>query len=330
MNGSGLNGRPVSRIHRGLSFRVTTGLWLGLWVGLLVFPLFNVALGPDALAFIPPGDRMLGEIARVNSASGRSNALQLDVTMRVGEREPIAKGQLISHPSGLARLELRGFNGRTDRYLLTGQELLGAKDGRVLDHPQPLLQPLFFLQPSSDATLEAALQSFDILTGTVGLAPCGEQDCFVIGDPRLAAPLSEYEAAKNRAQLPVLEDPLSLGTYDLEGRDDEARDRLLGPELSVGLGIQLPRLWVDTEDLQVRRIDRADGIFTIFGPVVSFEKLMHPAWFEIHEPGEEAIRFEVDRVVQVTAPATAFSRQWLLTPAAPLVSPAVPSYAPSR
>ncbi|MEE8164821.1 MAG: hypothetical protein V3T64_04570, partial [Myxococcota bacterium] len=64
--------------------------------------------------------------------------------------------------------------------------------------------------------------------------------------------------------------------------------------------------------LQVRRIDRADGVFVVFGPVVSFDRLKLPAWFEVHELGEAIpIRFEVDRAVQVNAPAKAFSRRWL-------------------
>jgi hypothetical protein len=297
--------------------RVATALWLGMLIGLIGVPVANVVLGPDAQAFIPAADRTLTEIARVNRVSGRNKALQLDVTMRVGDRAPIAKGQLISHPSGLARLELRGFNGRVDRYLLSGQELLGAKDGRRLIRPQPLLQPLFFLQPSSSATLRAALESFDILSDTMGLAPCGDQDCFVIGDPRLAAPLADHNAYANTALSPVLGDPLEADSdYGLAETRGSGVDRLAGPELSGAMGPQLPRLWVDTEDLQVRRIDRADGVFTIFGPIVSFDKLMHPAWFEVHEPGEEAIRFQVDRVVQVNAPATAFSQKWLLAPIA--------------
>ena len=300
-------------------------------------------MGPVAQAFIPKADRTMRAIAKVNRSSGRSQALQLDLTMRVGDRDPIASGQMISHPSGLARLELRGVNGRLDRYLLSGRELLGAKNGEPLDQPQPLLQPYFFLQPSTETTLRAALQTFDVLSDSIGLATCGEQDCFVIGDPRLAAPLPDPEpelAAIDEGD--VLADPLDLmgdgmgqagSVYELAagaegglvGPDGralasnglEALIELDGPELMIPEDALLPRLWVDTEDLQVRRIDRANGVFTIFGPIVSFEKVMVPAWLEMHEPGVEAIRFEVDRAVQVNAPPKAFSRNWVYAPMAP-------------
>lgn len=291
---------------------------------------------PPVAAFIPYPDRTLQAIAAVNRASGRSEALRLEVSMRFGERPPVARGELIIHPSGLARLELRGVNGRVDRYLLSGRELLGTTNGQPLARPGPLLQPLFFLQPSSGVTLRSALHSFDVLSDAIGLATCGEQDCFVIGDPRLAAPLpgAEAEAEQDAGVGPAdaLGDPLA---EPVEGLDADAVDpgameadpsfasdlglapaeQLAGPELVIAEDALLPRLWVDTQDLQVRRIDRANGVFTIFGPIVAFEKLQLPAWFEIHEPGAESpIRFEVDRAVQVNAPATAFSRKWLMAP----------------
>jgi len=294
----------------------------------LALALAVVVLSPIAHAFIPEADRTIREIAKVNRSSGRSQAIQLEVTMRIGERDPVARGQLITHPSGLARLELRGFSGRVDRYLLSGRELAGAKDGLRIDRPQPLLQPLFFLQPSTSSTLKTALETFEVLSDVIGLATCGDQDCCGIGDPRLAAPLPERETGFFVLEGDgVLLDPLGMegDEYALaadtlvgpegepvgERGDDEELD---GPELSIPEDTLLPRLWVDTEDLQVRRIDRASGVFTIFGPVVSFDRLMVPAWFEIHEPGAEPIRFEVDRAVQVNAPPKAFSRKWLLAP----------------
>ncbi len=306
-------------IRRG-NARIARGLALAIAGAVL-------ALSPIASAYIPQADRTIREIAKVNRSSGRSQAIQLELTMRVGQRDPVARGQLITHPSGLARLELRGFSGRIDRYLLSGSELAGAKDGFRIERPQPLLQPLFFLQPSTSSTLETALETFGVLSDVIGLATCGDQDCFVIGDPRLAAPLSERESDYFVLEGDgVLRDPLgpdgdeyALAAETLLGTDGEPvvgrrGESLLGPELSVPEDTLLPRLWVDTEDLQVRRIDRASGVFTIFGPVVSFDRLMIPAWFEIHEPGAEPIRFEVDRAVQVNAPPQAFSRKWLLAP----------------
>ncbi|HIF95136.1 MAG TPA: hypothetical protein EYQ60_18735 [Myxococcales bacterium] len=67
--------------------------------------------------------------------------------------------------------------------------------------------------------------------------------------------------------------PLAYGFGYVAGPLDE----LEGPEQLIPENALLPKLWVDTEDIQVRRIDRASGVFTLFGPIVSFEKLMIPA-----------------------------------------------------
>ena len=149
---------------RGLCHVLVVGLVLGLV--------------SSAFAFIPTANRTLKAIAQANRSSGRTKALQLELTMRIGDRDAVAVGELISHPSGLARLELRGYRGRTDRYLLSGSELLGAKDGQRLDRPQPMLQPFFLLQADSETTLRAALETFGVESEWIGLAPCGEQDCF--------------------------------------------------------------------------------------------------------------------------------------------------------
>lgn len=335
MRNTRVSGRFFDRILRRVASRRALGETLALAIGVIL------GVGPVAQAFIPMADRTMSEIAEVNRASKRNQALQLDLTMRVGGRDPIARGQLVSHPSGLARLELKGFDGRVDRYLLSGRELLGAKDGRRLDQPQPLLQPFFFLQPSTSMTLRAALHAFDVLSGSIGLAPCGEEDCFVIGDPRLEAPLPAPEAIALEDGISadsVIDDPLDPyaagetyelpATTDREGESMGLEDALEGPELGISEDALLPRLWVDTEDLQVRRIDRASGVFTIFGPIVSFDKVMVPAWFEVHEPDAEPIRFEVDRAVQVNAPPQAFSRKWVFAPVAPPASSSAPGLAP--
>ncbi|MFK7897907.1 MAG: hypothetical protein AB8G23_18890 [Myxococcota bacterium] len=265
-----------------------------------------------ASAFIPDAKRTMREISRVNRSSGRTQALQIDVTMRIGERDPIAAGQLITHPTGLARLELRGYSGRIDRYVLSGSELSGAKDGERLGDPQPLLQPLFLLQPSSETTLRTALATFGVDTSLVGLAPCGEQDCFVFGDPRLA--LRSSRSGRGNEEEGFLGGPPLSGSA-------------LGSAFESAFGSEsggVARFWVDTKDLQVRRVDRDNGVFMLLGPMVSFSKIMVPEWVEIHEPGAEPVRFDVERAVQVNAPPTAFSQQWLLgLPAdyAPTASP---------
>lgn len=299
--------RSIARLAGYTPLSVHFALVIGLVLGLFS--------GPSASGFVPTANRTMKAIAQVNRASGRTKAIQLELTMRIGDREPIAKGELISHPSGLARLELRGYGGRVDRYLLSGSELLATKDGRRLDRPQPMLQPFFLLQPATETTLRAALETFGVQSEWIGLAPCGEQDCFVIGDPRLAVPLPlAVDPAGNEQD--VLHDPLGRepgSDQDLLSDDD----RLAGPTLALPEDGLIPRFWVDTRELQVRRIDRRNGVFTVFGPMINFEKLEVPAWFEIHEPGAQTIRFDVDRAVQVNAPPQAFSRKWLLTPVDP-------------
>lgn len=256
---------------------------------LLVFvSMLGAALlaGLPARAVIPTAERTLKAIAQVNRSSGRTKSLQLELTMRVGGESIVATGELVSHPSGLARLELRG-EGRVDRYLLSGVELEGTTNGQPQMQPRGFLQPFFLIQPSSASTLRSALDTFGIESGAIGLSPCGELDCFVIGDPRLAAPL----AAANETD---------------SGQD--ARLAFGG----VGLAQQLPRFWVGMEDLQVRRVDRGNGDFVVYGPVRSFGKIKVPEWFEIHEANASSpVRFEVERAVQVNAPATAFNRSWL-------------------
>jgi len=329
----------------------------GLAVAVAVGAGFGVLGDSTVQAFIPPADRTMRAIAEVNRASGRSRAIQLELTMRVGDREPVARGELVSHPTGLARLELKGFSGRIERYLLSGRELMASRDGRLLDAPRPLLQPFFLLQPASETTLRAALETFGVISDAIGLAPCGDEDCFVIGDPRLAAPLPQPSVETDSGGLDdALVDPLAGNdaTDFAEGEGSGASpsprgrlqppeaERLEGPSLGLppdsegtgepagsagpasaaGPGEQpaipadslLPRLWVDTEELEVRRIDRARGEFVILGPVVRFEDLEIPAWFEIHEPGAEPVRFEVDGALAVNASPKAFSRAWLTGP----------------
>jgi hypothetical protein len=308
--GASLAGKAPSAVCRALVASLVLGL----------------LTGPSALAFVPGAERTMKAIAEVNRASGRTKAIQLDLTMRIGDREPIATGELISHPSGLARLELRGYGGRVDRYLLSGSELLAAKDGRRLDKPQPMLQPFFLLQPATETTLRAALETFGVQSEWIGLAPCGEQDCFVIGDPRLAVPLPP-PAPPVADEQNVLDDPLGSPGSEMRSGDEmlSGDEELSGPVLALPEDGLIPRLWVDTQELQVRRIDLKSGVFTVFGPMVQFDELQVPAWFEIHAPGEQPIRFEVDRAVQMNAPPQAFSRKWLLAPIDPPASPAAPS-----
>lgn len=272
-----------------IAFRSALSAFVGaIGLGACALIMLSALAPTPANAVIPDTERTLEAMATVNRASGRTKALQLDVSMRVGGDAIVATGQLVSHPSGLARLELRG-EGRVDRYLLSGLELEGSTNGQPQSQPRGYLQPFFLMQPASASTLRSALGTFGIEVDSLGLAPCGDKDCFVLGDPRLAAPVQ------------IDPNPVSAAP----------------PELSAALGgyvdeSQLPRFWVGMEDLQVRRVDRGNGNFVVYGPMKSFGKIKVPEWFEIHEADQVSpVRFEVDRAVQVNAPPKAFNRGWL-------------------
>lgn len=284
-------------------------------VGALAVALAGIAgIAPgEAAAFVPKPDRALAGVAQANASSGRTQAIQLDLVLRIGDRDAIATGQLVSHPSGLARLELRGASGRVDRYLLSGTELLAAKDGAPLPDPQPMLQPVFLLQPSSLETLRVALASFGIDTRWIGVAPCGELDCYVFGDPELAAPVS---------RRPTIGDAAEAGDSQIGGLGEADDLAALSEEDAFASAFAatgpVARLWVDTVSLQIQRIDRASGETLQLGPLVRFERLMVPAWLEIQEPGRDPIHFDVQRAVRVNATPQAFNPAWLYAPVDPL------------
>ena len=56
------------------------------------------------------------------------------------------------------------------------------------------------------------------------------------------------------------------------------------------------------------------GVRIVLGPYVSFERLIVPQWWSIEEPGKRPVRFEVEGVTEVNAPAAAFSKTWLMAP----------------
>ncbi|MFP6656443.1 MAG: hypothetical protein VCB25_12525 [Myxococcota bacterium] len=309
-----------------------------------------ILLASAAAAFIPPAPRALKEIAKVNRASNRTKLIQLELTMRAGESETAFPAEMLSHPSGLARMEIRGEGGHVDRYLLSGTEFAATRDGRQLENPKAILPPLFPLQAFSETTLEAALETLGVEVRWIGLAPCGEQDCFVIGDPRLAAPLPPAIVESVIEESDALTDPLAdlfpknkdrfvdalrdpstgelVEVSDAPGiaalRDEDIRIAAAGHELTDVLDEladsilalpesgMIPRLWVDTQELQIRRIDQANGVFVIFGPVIRFGRLELPAWFEIHEPNAPTLRFEVGRATAVQRSLQAFGWDWLM------------------
>ena len=88
---------------------------------------------------------------------------------------------LATHPTGLARLELRSHHGFVERHLLQGNAYRASRDGQLLSSPRPFLPPLFFLQANSGAAFRAALASYGVAAGEVVLGRVADRDCYVFG-----------------------------------------------------------------------------------------------------------------------------------------------------
>jgi hypothetical protein len=103
------------------------------------------------------------------------------VTLRIGEGDPIAQGVLATHPTGLARLELRSTRGFVERHLVQGSEYGASRDGQLLEQPRPFLPPVFLLQTVSGAALQAALGTFGVAAEQAALGLGDDHDCYVLG-----------------------------------------------------------------------------------------------------------------------------------------------------
>jgi hypothetical protein len=138
-------------------------------------------LAAPAAAVIPNVQKIADAVAKTNRAEGRTGPLLFDVTLRIGDSAPLATGVLATHPTGLARLELRSNQGFVERHLLQGSEYRASRDGQMLRSPRPFLPPLFLLQAVSGAALRAALLSFGVSAGEVVLGLADDRDCYVLG-----------------------------------------------------------------------------------------------------------------------------------------------------
>jgi hypothetical protein len=243
--------------------------------------LLGLALALAAAAAIPSASKIAEAVAEANQMSARAEPLLIDVALRIGTGEPAARGQLATHPTGLARLELRGDanfverHGKKDfveRHLLQGDEYRASRDGQLLEKFPPFLPPVFLLQASSGAALAAALESFGVLEQEVVLGRMGDHDCYVFGG------------------------------------------RLPGPPDAERL---LPSLWVDIESYDALRIVRADGVEYRLGPVSVYDGIRLPRWIEIATPDQFRARLEVLRAAPANAPAAAFQADWLVAPDEP-------------
>lgn len=233
-----------------------------------------------ARAFVPNPNRVAIAIARANIKADRDQSLRFQVAVRIGDGPVVAQGELETQPSGLARLELRGAKGLRERHLLHSGGHTAGRNGERLDEPRAMLPPIFLLQADSMRSVMSSLESFGIDPMLVGLAPCGEENCYVIGDPtRVAAPAS--------AQLET------------------------GPSGAFG------SFWVEKESFEARRMRSSGGTRVEFGRGADFGKIRAPAWFEVREPGRDPVRFEIQGVSASRLSPAEFSVEWVLESQAP-------------
>ncbi|MCG8591943.1 MAG: hypothetical protein MJE66_21825 [Proteobacteria bacterium] len=258
-----------------------------------------LVLAVTASAFVPRAERVAAAVAESNVASGRAQPLLLEVQLVTREGgDPVGSGELVVHPTGLARLELRGAQQLVERHLLQGSEHSASRNGRELAEPRAFLPPLFLLQSDSALTLRAALSAYDVDADAIRLAPCGERDCYVLGGLRAPPPRLHHPQDEELPPAPEVKDP-------------RERPTPIPPDAKPALA-----LWIDTRSYQVVGIDASDGVKIRFGPLTQFGTLRVPRWLRIEEPGRGPVRFLVERAAPVNAPAAAFGRAWL-TPEPP-------------
>jgi len=258
----------------------------------------------SAQAFIPLAERVVRAVAARNAKAGRTQPLRFDLALRIEESDPIGTGTLISHPTGLARLELRSTGGVVERHVLQGGEHLAMRAGERLREPREFLPPLFLLQAGRELDLSSGLAQLGADLDAIGLAACGESDCYVIGDPaRMPPPMP-------RPMPPGMEGAALAGMEGPESGD--------GPEFmpvsredSLVVDPQRATIWIDLVTYEPKRIDLRNGVRVWFGPSASFDRVQVPSWIRIDEPGKRPATFDVMAVSPVNAPAAAFSRSWL-------------------
>lgn len=222
-----------------------------------------VLAAAPATAVIPAAQKIVDSVALKNRSGGRADPLILEVSLRIGDSQPLATGVLASHPTGLARLELHSNQGFVERHLLQGSEYSASRDGQLLRAPRPFLPPLFLLQAPSGATLRAALSSYGVAPGEVQLGLADDHDCYVLGGR-----LPRTSGAEER-RLPSMW--VDLESFDVVrvDRSDGVRFRF-GPMSSYD-GIQVPS-WIAIEvpgqtpaRLEVVRVAKANAPAASFG-----------------------------------------------------------------
>lgn len=262
-----------------------------------------LAWAQPVFSFIPSGMRIAKATAKANEAGARLQALQLVVSLRVADREPIATGSLVTHPNGLARLELRDGNAMVERHLLVGTEHTASREGAMLAAPRPFLPPLFLLQAGSLRTLVQALADYGMDPAAVALAPCGDRVCYVVGDPSRVAPTPPTDE-----ELEEMREAAADPSHVAEPGPEESREETPGVPPPTGT------VWIDVDTYEIVRFESQEGVATELGPFVAFGDVRFPDSLTILEPGREPVHLDFSRVTPVNAPAAGFGLGWLLAP----------------
>jgi hypothetical protein len=197
-----------------------------------------LVVGAPALAFVPPAERILDAIAETNRRDQRTAALAVPVEVRLAGSETPLRGELATHPSGFARLELVHADGTRERHLLRGARHGASRGGSVLDGAEPLVPPLFLLQAGTRGALATALLGLGVEVELAELGHEGRHDCFVIGGREIPPPPPGLAGA--RALLWA-----DLETFEVVRVDDRSGLRFrFGPPASSGA--RLPA-WVEVQ-----------------------------------------------------------------------------------
>jgi hypothetical protein len=198
-----------------------------------------VVFATSAQAVIPAVWKVAQAVAEANRKSGRTKPILLEVTLTIGEGQQVAaRGTIATHPTGLARLELKSDRGFVERHLLQGTSYTASRNGAMIPTPRHFLPPVFLLQARSGEALTAAMASFGIATLESALGRVEDFDCFVFGGrlPRAS------ELAGQR--LPSMW--VDLDSFDVvrvDGRDGVSYR--FGPAQAFGK-IRVPR-WIAIE-----------------------------------------------------------------------------------
>jgi len=141
-----------------------------------------LAAASAALAHIPAPEIVARAAAEASRAQGRSKPFSFSVVVRSAPGSaPIASGELLVDPAGVARIELRHVEGFTERQLRRASGLSAARDGKLLEAPHPLAPPLWLVQAATGGELLARAGELGAAPSVIALAHDGARDCYSIG-----------------------------------------------------------------------------------------------------------------------------------------------------